>query len=69
MALSDQLKTAFTRVAQEIKANKAVTFTIVTTTAGAYPSTRPAGAGRVWFDDPVVTPPAWAVPRDRWASA
>lgn len=50
-------------------ASLADTFTVVGTTSGAYPTSRPAGAGRVWFDDPAVTPPAWAVARDRWASA
>jgi hypothetical protein len=50
-------------------AKSAATYTVVTTTSGAYPATRPAGAGRVWFDDPAVTPPSWALERDRWASA
>jgi hypothetical protein len=50
-------------------ASAATTFTYVTTTSGAYPAARPTGASHVWFDDPAVTPPAWAVARDRWAGA
>jgi len=53
----------------ELDAARATAFTVVTTTSGVYPSARPAGAGRVWFDDPAVTPPSWALARDRWASA
>lgn len=43
-------------------------WTIVGTTAGAYPANRPTGAGRVWFDDANVTPPGWAAERDRWSA-
>lgn len=50
-------------------AEAAASYTVVGTTAGAYPTTRPTGAGRVWFDDPAVTPPAWATERDRWTGA
>lgn len=50
-------------------AKSAATYTIVTTTSGAYPATRPTGAGRVWFDDPAVPPPSWAIDRDRWSDA
>jgi hypothetical protein len=56
------------QVALDAKAGLAQGFTRVTTTAGAYPATRPAGVGAVWFDDPAVTPPAWAALRDRWGS-
>jgi len=69
MPVSQLPVSAATQTELNKKATSSQGFTVVTTTNSAYPSTRPAGSGRVWFDDPSVSPPAWAIDRDRWASA